>query len=172
MHISAMDVPSDMYGSVSDVARPLVHKLNQATMSGSTYEALEVLLKWAIDTLETKVKPDLELFTGVKGESVAEVLAIEPAKESVQESAEPEDFDDHSEGIDLSAIVAEAAEQIEEALAEPVAPAEPESVVVKPLTLDMLPDADDEEPEAVPAVAPAEEAPKVVTNPTAKAKAK
>ena len=44
MHISAIDAPSDKYGAVSDVARPLIHKLNQASMSGSTYDALHTLL--------------------------------------------------------------------------------------------------------------------------------
>jgi hypothetical protein len=171
MHISAMDVPSDMYGSVSDVARPLVHKLNQATMSQSTYDALDVLLTWALKSLHKQVKPDLELFTGVKGESVAEALTQEPSEPSEPESLEPLDFDDHSEGIDITAIVAEATEQIDAVHAAEVpaeVPAEPESVVIKPLTLDMLPDADDEEPAVV---APVVVAP-VVTNPSIKAKAK
>ncbi len=59
MHVSAIDAPSDVYGSVTDVSRPLIYKLNQASMQQSTFEALHALLTWALARLEGNVKESL-----------------------------------------------------------------------------------------------------------------
>ena len=46
-YVSPIDVPADPTGAVSDVSRPLLHRMNQATLSASTLHALERLLDWA-----------------------------------------------------------------------------------------------------------------------------
>lgn len=46
-YVSPIDVPADPTGAVSDVSRPLLHRMNQATLSASTLHALERLLEWA-----------------------------------------------------------------------------------------------------------------------------
>lgn len=60
MHISAIDAPSDIYGEVTDVSRPLIYKLNQARMSATTYNALKALLAFAQSALDGSVKADLD----------------------------------------------------------------------------------------------------------------
>lgn len=55
MVLSQMDIPRDQYGAVSDVARPLLHRMNQATMDGSTFDALVDLIRWA-----NKALPEIE----------------------------------------------------------------------------------------------------------------
>jgi hypothetical protein len=52
MHINLIDAPSDIYGAVSSVSRPLVHALNEATMHRSTYDALAALLAWAAPQMD------------------------------------------------------------------------------------------------------------------------
>lgn len=59
MHISQIDSPSDQYGTVSDVSRPLIYKLNQAGMQRSTYNSLHELLVWALSVLEGGIAEDL-----------------------------------------------------------------------------------------------------------------
>lgn len=59
MHVSAIDAPSDVYGAVTDVSRPLIYKLNQASMQQSTFEALHALLSWALAQLEGNVRESL-----------------------------------------------------------------------------------------------------------------
>lgn len=66
-HISMIDVPSDTYGEVSTLTRPLVDRLNHASMSRSTFDALSTLLTWALACM-TQVEQDLhahEVHTGV-----------------------------------------------------------------------------------------------------------
>jgi hypothetical protein len=64
-----------MYGAVSDVARPLIFKLNQAGMQRSTYEALHNLLTWSLQTLEAGIHTDLIIHEGHQG-IVREVLPV------------------------------------------------------------------------------------------------
>lgn len=185
MHISAINAPSDKYGAVSDVARPLIHKLNQASMSGSTYDALRTILVWGLEQLEGNIKKDLDVFTG----SVY-VAEDNRATESTQDaSSEPVQWHDIANGS-KPATGAENASAEDSAQKEPSEPAQntetegksdvPTAVVegieVKVLTLSML--GEDEQEETVAdavvtdAPAPVAEAPKVVTNPAVKAKAK
>lgn len=60
MHVSAIDAPSDIYGAVSDVSRPLLYKMNQASMQRSTHVALVELLEWALLTLTGGLHESLE----------------------------------------------------------------------------------------------------------------
>lgn len=180
MHISAIDAPSDQYGAVSDVARPLIHKLNQASMSSSTYESLHKLLVWGLAQLEGNVAADLKAFNGYSF-----VADEKPATEST-----PNESSEGGEGNDLTenqtpATGAENAPANDSGENTPETPVENTENVAgstegtelvagipaKVLTLDMLPDGDDEQAAPVEP-APVAEAPKVVTNPSVKAKAK
>lgn len=86
MHVSQIDAPSDMYGAVSAVSRPLIFMLNQAGMQRSTYEALHKLLVWSLAQLEDGIHADLiihEHHTGV----VREVLpAVELTENQLPET--------------------------------------------------------------------------------------
>lgn len=62
MHVSMIDAPSDQFGAVTDVSRPIVHKLNQATMQRSTFNALRDLLVWALTTLDSGIEDSLDAF--------------------------------------------------------------------------------------------------------------
>lgn len=174
MHISAIDAPSDQYGAVSDVARPLIHKLNQASMSSSTYESLHKLLVWGLEQLEGNVAKDLNAFNGYSF-----VADEKPATESTQDAQTPE-----GEGNDLTETQSQAT-GAENASAEdsgenaPAKPAENVELVqgipAVVLTLDSLKDGNEDDEAVGPTPAPAApvaEAPKAVTNPSVKAKAK
>ena len=178
MHISAIDAPSDMYGAVSDVARPLIHKLNQASMSSSTYEALYTLLLWATAQLENNIRLDLEHFQGHP--------QVAQSNETTESTKDETSADGQGNDIDPNA---NPAQEPETSAPEDLVPAEPKStaettivngIEVKVLTAAMLEGDEDEDEDEVPApapvepevVAPAVEAPKVLTNPAAKSKAK
>jgi hypothetical protein len=108
MHLNAQDTPSDIYGSVSDVSRPLVYKLNQATMQRSTYDALELLLVWALANLQGTIKAELGLHeahtatkvTGQVVEAVVEEVAL------VVNSTEVNENSDFIPNLDLVDVVA------------------------------------------------------------------
>ena len=91
MHVSQIDAPSDMYGTVSDVSRPLIFKLNQAGMQRSTYEALHKLLVWSLEQLEDGIHKDLLIHEGHQG-IVREVLPVVELAEIVlpETPAEPQ----------------------------------------------------------------------------------
>lgn len=177
MHISAIDAPSDQYGAVSDVARPLIHKLNQASMSSSTYESLHKLLVWGLEQLEGNVVKDLNVFNGYSDEK--------PVTESTQDAQDAQDAQTpEGEGNDLTETQSQAT-GAENASAEdsgenaPAKPAENVELVqgipAVVLTLDSLKDGNEDDEAVGPTPAPAApvaEAPKVVTTPSVKAKAK
>ena len=80
MHVSAIDAPSDVYGAVTDVSRPLIYKLNQASMQQSTYEALHALLSWALVQLESNVLESLhqhQVHAGIAVDSAPDVVVQE-----------------------------------------------------------------------------------------------
>lgn len=58
--ITHRDAPADRYGRVSSVTRPLLHALNQARVHEDTFTRLTALLSWAVDTLETQVREELD----------------------------------------------------------------------------------------------------------------
>lgn len=167
MHLSAIDAPSDLYGEVTDVSRPLIYKLNQASMRAGTYDALHSLLVWALASMEGVVKRDLDAHIKVEGLPL-HVLAT-PA-----EIRPPESLSDARTDTDAGESITNEPESVVEAPS-------PAAAEIVPLTGDMLPDsAEDVAAEAeiaaavaevgAPAPAPVEVAPAAKTTRVAKPK--
>lgn len=126
MHVSAIDAPSDIYGAVTDVSRPLIYKLNQASMQRSVYDALYELLTWAVAQLEQGMSESLSIHeaneaNGSYNAKQGVVLEVAHTETPVAALAEPVQWHD----------VLENSTPAGEAVASA-----PEDIV--PLTADML----------------------------------
>ena len=124
MHLSAIDAPSDKYGAVTDVSRPLLYKLNQASMNRNTHEALSELLVWALAQLMDGVKDSLDAHERHIG-------LLAPIEVSEEENRPSESLPDAQSQADVGDTTDEGIKSL----------AAPASITVKdavPLTLDSL----------------------------------
>lgn len=156
MHISLIDAPSDKYGALTGLSRPLVHTMNQASMNRSTHEALLALLHWAVERMEGHVTDDLAAHEAmVRGEPVIPAIAQES-----DENRPPESTQDASTAVAEGGSPTEAEKPAESARSATLADA-------VPLSLDMVADSEADSAaqaeiaaiEGTPAEAPAVVAP-------------
>lgn len=159
MYVSQIDAPSDVVGAVSDVSRPLIHKLNQATMQRGTYDALRTLLVWALATLEDGIEDALDTFEAHElaqhardKEPVAHGdRTTESSARAITGLTRPNDTTEEPK----------PAVEPEKGIAEPIAPLDPAQV--EDSAEDAALEAEIAQVEAAPvAVEPAVEAPKAV----------
>ena len=150
--ITHRDAPADRYGRVSSVTRPLLHALNQARVHEDTFTRLTALLSWAVDTLETQVREELDANLA-RAQAKRTTESTQEATFAEKLSAVLAENENAAQGSETP-LVSDEASKAEEAWKthDPQAPLDPNANL-----------GDGEEPET-------EVAPEVVANPAAKAK--
>lgn len=95
MSYSPFDVPSDPAGAVTDVSRPLLHRMNQARISASTLEGIKNLITWAygeLNSLEAEFAANQLGFDLPSGERATELPQVEfsPVSQGLRIGLTPE----------------------------------------------------------------------------------
>lgn len=103
-HVSAINAPSDIYGAVADVSRPLIYKLNQASMQRSTHIALRALLVWALAELDGNLQESLDMHEARNSVPAAEVATIAEAPENELPETPAESLSAVAEGDSVTEV--------------------------------------------------------------------